>query len=139
MADCLALPALIDAPIEAEELDVYHSVARMHLPEGCGAAFSEGGEDGAAGSGADFLFPARFDDWNFQELPENTLLGRRLNLNAEIRVMDDEGRDVAEEFLHYRGAEIRLRRPVVPSMFSKDLQVITQDCLGYLMQRYTLS
>ena len=34
--------------------------------------------------------------------------------------------------------EIRLKRAVVPSMFSTNERVVHQDCLGYLMERFAL-
>ena len=53
-------------------------------------------------------------------------------------VMDERGRDVADEFIRYQGDEMRLKRSVVPSMFSLDEKVVHQDCLGYFMERCEL-
>lgn len=49
-----------------------------------------------------------------------------------------DGRNVTDEFLETRGAEIRLRRAVTPSVFTLDKRAIRQDCLCYFMERYPL-
>jgi len=36
------------------------------------------------------------------------------------------------------GDMLRTTRALMPSMFTLDERVIRQDCLGYLMERYTL-
>jgi len=57
----------------------------------------------------------------------------------EISVYDESGSEVGESFIYYEKEEIRLKRPVIPSMFTTDAQIVHQDCLGYFMKRYALT
>ena len=83
--------------------------------------------------------PADLESLNFQELPVGTVLAHcRPGSNARLEVRDEQDRDVDAHFLQYDHAEIRLRRPVMPSMLTRNEQVIRQDCLGYFMERYPL-
>ena len=75
---------------------------------------------------------------NFVEQAENTLVGWRRNPDLKLAVVDEHGEDVSEGFISYTNGEIRLIRSVVPSMFTTFAPKVLDDCLGYLMQRYTL-
>jgi len=127
----LALDAVPRAGGE-EGLEVFHSIARVLVPRQSRIAFSQ------RQNGYDFCFIDHIDKKNFSELPANTLIGWRLNPGFGLSVIDENGRDVAAEFISYEGEEMRLKRAVVPSMFTEDANIVHQDCLGYLMERYAL-
>ncbi len=129
---CLGLKA-IPGKVEAkDDLYVYHTIVRIQVPKEARLGFDENFE------GKDFSFVPNLDARNFTELPEGSLIGWRFNPELNLAVMDESDRDVESDFIEYRGREIRLKRPVVPSMFSLDEQIVHQDCLGYLMERYNL-
>jgi hypothetical protein len=44
---------------------------------------------------------------------------------------------VASDYFQVEEGQLCLNRSVMPSMLTKDLEVIRQDCLCYLMERYT--
>jgi len=113
-------------------LEVFHSIARVQVPEASRIGFGE------KRNGFDFCFIDHIDQKNFSELPANALIGWRLNPALGLRVIDENGLDVAENFLSYENGEIRLKRAVVPSMFTQDERIVHQDCLGYLMEHYQL-
>jgi len=113
-------------------LEVFHSIGRVQVPDVSRIGFSE------KRNGFDFCFIDHIDQKNFSELPANALIGWRLNPQLGLRVIDESGQDVAENFLVYVNEEIRLKRAVVPSMFTQDERIVHQDCLGYFMEPYEL-
>lgn len=44
--------------------------------------------------------------------------------------------DVTECSLLFTEKRILTRVPIVPSMFTRDVKIILQDCLGYIMEPY---
>ena len=71
------------------------------------------------------------------ELPVHTVLARVKNVNrARLDVMDEHGLDVGEKFFEYANNEIRLKKTVMPALLTRDVQIIRQDCLCYLMERF---
>ncbi|GJL77785.1 MAG: hypothetical protein NPINA01_07740 [Nitrospinaceae bacterium] len=116
-----------------ESLYAYHTIARIHVPQNSRIGFD------ADSKGKDFCFIDDLDQQNFAELPENTLVGWRYNPKLKLSVIDEKDQEVAAQFIEYNDKEIRLKRPVVPSMFSTKEKIVHQDCLGYLMERFPLS
>lgn len=123
----LNIHSLADHRHDHDSVDVYETVVRVKLPE---HALFDFGNDNCQ---VDFRFPENFEHLNFVEQPAGSLLGWRFNHEAKLRVVDNHGRDVADEFIYYEGHEIRMKRDVVPSMFTRDKQAVITDCLGYFM------
>jgi hypothetical protein len=73
---------------------------------------------------------------NFERVPEGTELGRFSNELPPIRVIDNMNETVTDRYLLFSENRILTRVPVVPSMFTRDVKIIRQDCLGYLMEPY---
>ena len=131
LEQCLALETLPDVP-DNPTPRVYHSIARIEVPDHCRIGYGEACRD------TDFSFVENLESMNFVEQAENTLLGWRWNSGLKLSVIDEHGEDVAEGFISYHDEEIRLIRSVVPSMFTTFAPNVLDDCLGYLMQRYSL-
>ena len=132
LEQCLVLdtiPATLNDPVEPR---VYHSIARIEVPENCRIGFGENSRE------TDFAFIENLESMNFVEQAENTLVGWRHNPDLKLKVVDEQGDDVSEGFISYENGEIRLIRSVVPSMFTTFAPNVLRDCLGYLMQRYAL-
>jgi hypothetical protein len=73
---------------------------------------------------------------NFHELPVGTTFASTTDSIASVfRILDTEHNDVTEDFLMNDSGELRLRRPVVPAMYTTDRYVIEQDCLYYFIER----
>ena len=76
------------------------------------------------------------DHFNFRELAHGDLLGRvRADSPARLQALDEHGEDIGDRLFDYRQDEIKLRRPLMPAMLTRDERVIRQDCLCYLMER----
>ncbi len=130
---CLHLESVPDFPVHEEDLYIYHSIARIHVPKQSRIGFNHSTGD------LDFSFIDNIDGNNFAELPEDTLLGWRHNDDLKLTVLDENDCDVEGKYIQYQDGEIRLKRSVVPSMFTTNETIVHQDCLGYLMERYSLA
>lgn len=128
---CLHLTELPVHPVARHDIDLFHTVAIIKVPEAVSFSFGE--------SPAAIRFSAELDHLNFRELPAGTQLGwADAASSARLEAWDETGKDVSERFFVIEEGRLRLRRSVMPSMFTLDARVIRQDCLGYLMERYEL-
>jgi hypothetical protein len=123
---CLHVAEIPNTPAAPTDIHLYHTLAIVKVPAGATMSFGDGA--------ADFMFLRDLDRLNFLELSRGAAIGARASGSAsELEVWDENGRDVRHEFIDYANDEIRLKRPLIPSMFTRNERVIRQDCLGYLM------
>ena len=126
---CLHLADFPQHPVSAHDIDLFHTVALVKVPEE--VSFGFGSESG------DIAFADDLDQLNFRELPAGTVLGYlRDGSPAQLLAWDERGEPVSERFFKIEDGEIRLRVPAMPSMLTRDAKVIRQDCFCYLMERY---
>jgi succinylglutamate desuccinylase len=128
--DCLHLSAFPTHPVAAHDLDLFHTVGTVKVPESIRFTFGEGD--------ADVHFDAALDHMNFRELPAGSRLGRTTSESPPLQVVDEAGSDVTGRYFEVRGGELLTRRTVMPSMLTLDERVIRQDCLCYLMERFPI-
>lgn len=125
----LHLTDLPDHPIPPQDIDLFHTVAQVRMPDGVGFSFCS--------TDAELLLDPDLERLNFCELPKGTLFARIPNGNAAtFDVRDERGEAVGERYFRVEDGEIRLRRPMMPSMLTRDETAIRQDCLCYLMERF---
>ncbi|MBN1279591.1 MAG: succinylglutamate desuccinylase/aspartoacylase family protein [Chlorobiaceae bacterium] len=110
--------------------DLFHTTARMLLPDGIRPGF------GRCTDNTDVCFRADLETLNFERVPEGTELGQYRNGLQPLMVIDNLNRDVTNSYLLFSGNCIFTKVPVVPSMFTHDVKIILQDCLGYIMEPY---
>lgn len=126
---CLRLSALPRHPVPPGDLDLFHTVAQVKIPEAVRFGFPPGR--------ADLLLYPELEHLNFRELPRGTALGRvQAPDKVRLEVRDEQGRDVADRYFAIDQGELRLKRPLIPSMLTRDEAAIRQDCLCYIMERY---
>ncbi len=126
---CLHLSAHPDHPVAAQDLDLFHTVATVKVPESISFGFADADVDISLAPDLELL--------NFRELPRGTALGRVAEgLGTGLTVLDEQGAEVSDRYLEVSDGELRLRLPVMPSMITRDSRVIRQDCFCYLMERY---
>lgn len=136
----LQLSELPPHPPADKDLDLFHTVATVTIPEtvNFGFADSEHSHDQPQ-PGVDLCLAARLDHLNFRELPAGTRIATVLQAeHARIQAWDEHGREQTTRYFETRDGELCTTRPVMPSMFTLDERVIRQDCLGYLMERYPM-
>lgn len=122
---------LSDACSPGEPPQVFHTVARVTVSEGDRVGF------GYQPLHYNLFFPHELEALNFRMLPAGTFVGWRAD-GARLKVHDNDGRDVADDYLEHVGDRIRIRRPCVLSMLTSDITVIHQDCLCYIMEPWPL-
>ena len=128
---CLHLRAFPEHhPVHHQDIDLFHTVATVKVPETVSFSFA------GAGSG-EIEFVRDLDHLNFRELPAGTFLGS-LNGGGWLEAWSEAGDEVAARYFDLADGELRTRVPLMPSMFTLNEEVIRQDCLGYLMERYPL-
>ena len=128
---CLHLADIPVHPVAPHDVDLFHTVAIVKVPEQTGFCFGD--------CDAPIRLLPELDRLNFRELASGTALGWvRPGDGIRLEAWDERGRDVGERYFDLSDGQIRTCRPVMPSMFTLDERVIRQDCLGYLMERYEL-
>ena len=125
---CLHLAELPQHPVASHDVDLFHTVAVVKVPEAVSFGF---GDDPA-----DLQLVANLDHLNFRELPAGTGLGQvRAGADVWLEVTDDNKQSAYERYFNIEDGMLVTARPLMPSMFTLDERIIRQDCLGYLMER----
>ena len=122
----LNLDELPDGPSDPSMLDLYHTLGVVRLRED--VTFLFGTDE------ADLRFDPAIDAHNFGDLPPGTILGATVH-PMPLSMIDEAGRDVAEEYFEVSEGKLRLRKKAVPAMLTTDPRIVRQDCLCYLMER----
>ncbi len=125
---CLHLSEIADNPVPAKNVDIFHTVAQVKIPEHIEFSFSR--------EAAHLLLDKDLERMNFTEIPAGTVLGK-VNNGTQMPVIakDETGANVTDHFFDINGGELRLNRKSMPSMLTLNERVIQQDCLCYLMER----
>ena len=126
---CLNLSQFPEHPVARHDIDLFHTVATVKLPVTLRFGFS----------GDDLTLRLRedLDHLNFQEIPVHTPFGKAEG-SALPEAWNEDGVDVGSRYFEVSDGALRTRRAVMPAMLTKDLNIIRQDCLCYLMERYPL-
>jgi hypothetical protein len=125
---CLHLSEIPVHRVSPHDIDLFHSVAAIKVPEHASLSFTD--------EHADIRLISDLDHLNFSELPPGTLLGWiGSHERARLLAWDEQGREVGSRYFAYSDNEIRNRVAFMPSMFTMNTAVIRQDCLGYVMER----
>lgn len=114
-----------------QTIDLYHTTGIIKIPEQYSFSFTD--------DDADIKFIKGIDKLNFEEIINGTLLGHiKPNILKPFTVMDEEGRDVFDQFFVVKDNNIYTKVALVPAMLTSDMNIVRQDCLCYLMERYDI-
>jgi len=128
---CLHLSVFPAHPVTPNDLDLFHTVATVKVPSELEVGFSN--------DNIDISLLPDIDRFNFNELPAGTAFGQVGSPGVQpFVVRDEQNQDVTARFFEINGRWIQTRTPVMPSMLTLDLDIIKQDCLCYLMERFPL-
>ncbi len=125
---CLHLAEIPSTPVPHQDIDLFHTVAQMKVPADVDFAFPP--------AQAPLVLSPTIEHLNFRELPMGTALARCDSAQPPLDVRDEWGREVTRRYFVCEDGELRLKLPVMPSMLTCDADIIRQDCLGYLLERY---
>ena len=99
------------------QLYLYRNLARILID----------GEDGA-------VTPRQeFEALNFERAEGGTVIANVRN-GQGLKAVDESGTDVTARYLETAEGKIRLRRSVIPSMYTTDVRAARADCLCYLLE-----
>jgi succinylglutamate desuccinylase len=125
---CLHMNEIPDHPVASQDVDLFHTVAIVKVPDEVSFSFTD--------ESADLRLFGNLDHLNFRELPAGTQIGLlRDGAEVSLDVRDDNDQPVFEHYFKTDAGVLRTRRAFMPSMFTLDERIIRQDCLGYLMER----
>jgi hypothetical protein len=138
---CLHLTEFSQRSILPQDIDLFHTVAVVKVPEDVRFSFGDFsfGDFSFGDAAADLCFPNDIDRLNFCELLPGTLVAlQSLSSRACLDVRDEDEQDVCDRYFYLANGEIRTKLPVMPSMLTLNTEIVRQDCLCYLMERYPL-
>lgn len=125
---CLAISHLPDHPPALHDVDLLRTCAIVKTPVNASLSF--------VGEPADFMFRSDIDHLNFSELAPGVSFGRIGDPCARLEILPGEGDGMQpESYFDYADGEIRLARPAIPAMLTRDPRAVRLDCLCYLMHR----
>ena len=128
MEACLHLSEFPVHPVAPHDIDLFHTVATVKVPEAASFGFDS--------PSADINFLPELDHFNFRELDRGIHLGHvRQGSAARLSVVNENGDDIGDRMFDYRQGQIALTQRLMPAMLTRDERVIRQDCLCYLMER----
>jgi len=114
--------------LQQKDTDVYHTAARVTIPEVFSFSFSD--------KEADIYLLSELEESNFSKLPKGTVFALiKPGSSAKFAVYDDQGDERFDEYFIIEEGAIRLKKSIMPSMITLDERVIRQDCFCYLMER----
>ncbi|GAB4268639.1 MAG: hypothetical protein Kow0065_18990 [Methylomicrobium sp.] len=127
---CLCLNEFPAHSVHPQDIDLYHTVAQVKIPDTIRFSFER--------LESDLLLNKDLDRMNFNEIPAGTVWGSVDGLDSlPVVALDENAIDVSERFFMLTDGELRIKRATMPSMLTLDETVIRQDCLCYLMERLT--
>lgn len=130
LSACLNIAEIPMHAVAAGDIDLYHTVAQVTIPESISFGYRN--------SDADLDLNPDLDHFNFTEIEAGTVWGRIHTQRVEIPVLarDERGEVVtADYFARTPAQELISTRRIMPSMLTLDEKVVAQDCLCYLMER----
>ncbi len=126
---CLHLSELPTHKVAPHDIDLFHTTAIVKV--------NPDRKFGYQGDDLDLQLEAELDHYNFRELASGTRFGSvRDGTSKPLAVSNEHGEDVYDQYFETVDGELRTRLAVMPSMLTQDVEVIRQDCLCYLMERY---
>ena len=113
-----------------EHINLYHTVARVTIPE----AYSFGFSDDATIN----LLP-EIENYNFTDLEPGTPIAHIEPGNQVcVQSWNEFEQENTRDYFELKNDEIVFKKHVMPSMLTVNTQVIRQDCLCYLMEKISL-
>ena len=127
----LQLESLEPEPNIEEVIDLYHTAGIIKMPKQYDFSFN--------GEKADIEFIKGIEKLNFEEIASDTLLGKlTTGIDRPLIVLDEDGKDIFDQFFTINDNHIYTRSAIVPAMLTTDKKIVHQDCLCYLMERYDI-
>ena len=106
---CLHLSELPQHPVASHDIDLFHTVATVKVPDSMSFGFGE--------ADADLRLLSDIDHLNFRELPAGSRLGwLRDGVDGMLDVRDDNDQQVFERYFRIEDGVLTSTSPFMPSM-----------------------
>lgn len=127
---CLNLAEIPDHPVHHQDVDLVHTVAQVKVKANTTFSFEK--------THSDLLLNSDLEKFNFTEVPAKTNIGLVNELNyLPLIAQDESGNEVTDRYFGMENNQLFFRQATIPSMLTLDERVIKQDCLCYLMERWS--
>ncbi len=126
---CLQLSEFPGQEVSSHDYDLFHTVAIVRVAGQ--VEFDFDNDD------MPLNMPADIEYMNFRELPAGTFFGNVKADSMPLEVIGENGDILTDRYFQLDSGQLRLKQSVMPSMLTTDREVIRQDCLCYLMERYS--
>jgi succinylglutamate desuccinylase len=123
----LNLEKLIPNPLR-DISEVFHTIGRIIVSKDSSIDFIN-----TLSSTSDLSIVPTIDSKNFEIIKKGSHIGFAKDL-SKIKVEDNKGRDITTDFFKIEEGKLLTNRVFIPSMFTKDVYVMKEDCLGYIME-----
>jgi hypothetical protein len=124
----LHLSAFPTHPVTGHDLDLFHTVAVVTVPDTIGLSVGD--------ATSALCLDENIDHCNFRELEPGTRLGQVApGTPFPVHARNEDGDDLGREYFEIRDGLLLTRRPLMPAMLTRNVRIIRQDCLCYLMER----
>ena len=107
---------------------VFHTLGRIKINPNAKVDFKDGQD-----SMADISLVSNIDMKNFVSIPANSHVGYAKDFSL-LWVEGNDGVDITDRFFRIENEELITNRLFIPSMFTQDVYVMKEDCLGYIME-----
>ncbi|CAG7856714.1 hypothetical protein MCAMS1_01307 [biofilm metagenome] len=115
-------------PVPSHELDLFHTVATVKVPQHVSLSVDD--------PSSELSLVAEIDHYNFRELIPDTHIADINQLDGfPLQAWDEKGNDIASHYFKIENGRLTTQRCVMPAMLTRDVEIIRQDCLCYLMER----
>ena len=123
--------SLPDRAPAADELDLFHTTARVLVPSEVSFDFQD--------AQVDLCLEDDLVQYNFRELPAGHCLGTwREGRSQRLHVTNEDNVDVFDTYFTNHNNQLLVRQPFMLSMLTTQKKIVEQDCLCYVMERMTL-
>jgi len=125
------LPETLPKP---DDLELYRMIATVTVSPDVDFGFNQ--------TAHDLRLPPDLDRLNFSEMPPGTRLAQLVNgydKASPLKATSHEGGDLSTHCFRTRERDIVTARPLMPAMMTTDEDIVRQDCLCHLMERFTPS
>lgn len=112
--------------VHEQDIDIYHTVARVKIPEQTPFSFND--------EAVSLKLDTALELNNFSELQPGAIFAKTFN-DARFDVLDDDNTNRYDDYFTNDDGIIKLTKPMMPAMITLNEKIIRQDCLCYLMER----
>ncbi len=127
----LKLEQLDATPDIDSTIDLYHTIGVIKVPDKLSISFTD--------EAADIQFINGIERLNFEEIPAGTSLAKlNSNLDKPLNVIDEDGNDMLVRLFNINDNKLENRVSLIPAMLTTNIEIIRNDCLCYLMERYDI-